>query len=192
MTTSLRRAAPDANANVRTKMAKSNAQPLGKRPSAAKGEPAVVSGWQTKPKDPTVKKFVATATKAVGDMVENYYKNLPNAPDTSPLIEKFGEKVGKALAVIGTAALAALPKANAPLKDAKGDNVASAPGVKQIGTASIRVRHQALIGPKILDYAQKMKPGVLHDLVEGLGRGVVKGPGAEYRIEAGVRNRLNR
>jgi hypothetical protein len=107
------------------------------------------------------------------------------APD-HPLLEKFGESLGMGLGVIVTEALAASKTWNAPVLNKKGQPVKSVEGAKRIGNHDIKKRHEEVVGPKITALVAKMKPGVVHDLLEGMGKGATAAPGTSYRMEAAV------
>ncbi len=108
---------------------------------------------------------------------------------THVMVEKFGEEVGHSLGVLVTEALKFLPSANAPLLDASGKPVQSIPGATRIGDHDILTRHQEIIGPKITAFVQKLSPGVVHDLLEGMGIGATKAPGDTYRQEVAQADR---
>lgn len=109
----------------------------------------------------------------------------------SPLLEKFGEHLGLALGVIVTEALSLSKEWNAPLKDASGRPVEHIEGADRVGGHDLRKRHQEVVGPKIEAVVEKLKPGIVHELLEGLARGASAAPGASYRIEAAVSDWLH-
>jgi hypothetical protein len=108
---------------------------------------------------------------------------------THVMVEKLGEEVGHSLGVLVTEALKVVPSANAPLLDASGKPVESIPGATRIGDHDILTRHQEIIGPKITAFVQKLSPGVVHDLLEGMGIGATQAPGDTYRQEVAEADR---
>lgn len=131
--------------------------------------------------------LTAAATHAVSQVLSS-----PEADSTHPLLEKFGEGLGLSLGVIVTEALALLPKWNKPVLDANGKPVEHLPGVDRVGQHDILARHQEVVGPKIAALVEKMEPGAVHDLLEGLGRGATRAPGASYRLEAAISDAFTR
>lgn len=109
-----------------------------------------------------------------------------------PLIEKFGEALGLGLGVLVTEALALVPSWNTPVLDASGKPTAHVEGADRIGAHDLLKRHQEVVGPKISALVEKLAPGVVHDLLEGLGKGATAAPGASYRLEAGLADTFNR
>ncbi len=103
-----------------------------------------------------------------------------------PLLQGFGEVVGTAIGVIVTEALALNPIWNAPLLDAQGQPVQRIEGADRIGDHRLRKRHQKVLGPKITAYVKTLPPGVVHDLLQGLGDGASKAPGKSYRLEVAI------
>jgi hypothetical protein len=122
-------------------------------------------------------------TKAANDAVATA---IAQQNPQHPLLQKFGKDLGVTLGVIVTEALAAKPSWNAPLKDGNGRPVQSIPGATRQGDYDIRKRHEEVIGPKINAKVQNMKPGAIHDLVQGLGQGATEAPGDSYRLEAKI------
>lgn len=109
-----------------------------------------------------------------------------------PLIEKFGEALGLGLGVLVTEALALVPSWNTPVLDATGKPTAHVEGADRIGHHDLLKRHQEVVGPKISALVEKLAPGVVHDLLEGLGKGATAAPGTSYRLEAGLADTFNR
>jgi hypothetical protein len=100
--------------------------------------------------------------------------------------EQGGHALGVALGVIVTEALAAVPSWNAPVVDEHGAQVAQVPGATRIGDHPILKRHEEDIGPKVTAAVEQMSPGVLHDLLAGVGVGATEAPGDSYRLEAHI------
>lgn len=130
-------------------------------------------------------KLTDAATKAATEAAVN------GGEFNSPLLEKFGEHVGLALGVIVTEALALSKSWNAPLMDASGRDVQSIEGAERIGEHDLRKRHQQVVGPKVAAIVEKLQPGVVHELLEGLARGASNAPGTSYRIEAKISDWLH-
>jgi hypothetical protein len=103
-----------------------------------------------------------------------------------PVLEKFGEALGKGLGILVTEALAVAPGWNAKVKDAQGRPVRHVEGADRIGNHDIRKRHEEVVGPKIAALVEKMPAGALHDLLDGLARGASEAPGDSYRLEAKI------
>jgi hypothetical protein len=131
------------------------------------------------------KKLAGKATAAVSAAIAE------KKPD-HPLLEKFGKELGVGLGVVVTEALAVSQSWNAPLKDANGKPVQSVPGATRIGDHDLRKRHQEVVGPQINALVAKMKPGAIHDLLEGLAKGATEAPGDSYRLEAAVSDFFNK
>mgnify|MGYP001500083044 CR=1 FL=1 len=108
-----------------------------------------------------------------------------------PLLEKFGEHVGLALGVIVTQALALSKEWNAPLTDTNGKPVEHIEGADRLGNHDLRKRHQEVVGPLVEKYVETLKPGIVHELLEGFARGASAAPGATYRLEAAVSDWLH-
>lgn len=102
---------------------------------------------------------------------------------------KVSEVAGFAAGVTVTVALRLSSKWNEPLV-VQGKPVDTIPGATRIGDHAIRRRHQEVVGPHITQRAQRMRPGALRDLVAGFGTGATTAPGATYRIEAKLEDRL--
>jgi hypothetical protein len=113
-------------------------------------------------------------------------KAIADKQPDHPMLEKFGESLGMGLGVIVTEALAVSKSWNAPVLTKKGTPVKSVEGAKRIGNHDIKKRHEEVVGPKIAALVAKMKPGAVHDLLEGLGKGATAAPGTSYRMEAAV------
>jgi hypothetical protein len=103
-----------------------------------------------------------------------------------PLLEKFGEGMGKFLGVVVTEALALVPSWNKPVLDKDGKPVQHVDGADRIGDHDILKRHQEVVGPKIEAYVKTLAPGLIHDLLDGLGKGASAAPGISYRLEADI------
>jgi hypothetical protein len=109
-----------------------------------------------------------------------------------PMLEGFGEALGKGLGVVVTEALALLPSWNKPVLDASGKPVQHVEGADRVGDHNILKRHQEVVGPQINALVAKMAPGAIHDLLEGLGKGATAAPGESYRLEAAVSDMLHK
>lgn len=48
------------------------------------------------------------------------------------------------------------------------------------------VRREEVVGPKIQELVEKLHPGAVHDLLEGLADGATEAPGATYRLDAKI------
>lgn len=131
--------------------------------------------------------LTAAATQAVTQVLSS-----PAASPTHPLLEKFGDALGLGLGVVVTEALALVPSWNKPVLDANGKPAEHLPGVDRVGQHDILTRHQEVVGPKIAALVEKMAPGAVHDLLDGLGRGATRAPGASYRLEAAVSDAFKR
>jgi hypothetical protein len=114
------------------------------------------------------------------------------APRAGGVAEQGGHAVGVALGVIVTEALAALPSWNQPVVDANGAQVEQVPGATRIGNHPIRKRHEEVVGPKIAAAVERMSPGVIRDLLEGVGIGATEAPGDSYRLEAHLADLIRR
>lgn len=101
-----------------------------------------------------------------------------------PFVEKFGQGVGLALGLMVTETLALSPSWNAALRDKAGKPVSHIAGADRMGNYDLRKRHQEVVGPQVAALVEKMKPGVVHDLLAALGRGATAAPGTGYRMEA--------
>jgi hypothetical protein len=110
----------------------------------------------------------------------------PQQQAKHPLLARFGEHLGLGLGVIVTEALALAPKWNKPIVDSSGKQVTSIPGADRIGNHALRERHQEVVGPKITAFVEKMKPGLVRDVLAGLGKGATEAPGASYRLESAI------
>lgn len=142
----------------------------------------------TPPSDATVKQAVTQlATAAVSQALLTPHEE----PSKHPLLEKFGKDLGLGLGVVVTEALALLPKWNAPVLDANGAPVAHVEGADRLGNHDILKRHQEVVGPQIAALVDKMEPGALRDLLDGLAKGASQAPGVSYRLEAMISDRLH-
>jgi hypothetical protein len=106
--------------------------------------------------------------------------------------EQGGHALGVALGVIVTEALAAIPSWNAPVLDDHGAQVEEVPGATRIGDHPILKRHEEVVGPKITAAVENMSPGVLHDLLTGVGVGATEAPGDSYRLEVHIADLIRR
>lgn len=131
------------------------------------------------------KKLGTMATHAAVSVIASH-QGEPKAAAKHPLLARFGERLGLALGVIVTEALALAPKWNKPVLDAQGRPAASIPGAERIGQHELLTRHQEVVGPKVTALVEKMAPGAIHDLLAGFGKGATEAPGASYRLEAAV------
>jgi hypothetical protein len=100
------------------------------------------------------------------------------------IAQQGGHALGVALGVIVTEALAAIPSWNTPVVDAKGAQVEQVPGAARIGDHPILKRHEEVVGPKVTAAVERIGPGVIHDLLAGVGIGATEAPGDSYRLEA--------
>lgn len=130
-------------------------------------------------------KLSTMATHAAVSVIASH-QGEPKQAAKHPLLARFGEKLGLALGVVVTEALALSPKWNKPVLDAKGQPVASIPGAERIGQHELLTRHQEVVGPKVTALVEKMAPGAIHDLLAGFGKGATTAPGASYRLEAAL------
>lgn len=148
-------------------------------------KPAIPSapGFEAAPQTAKEKLTAAATNAATEAAVQGDFQ--------SPLLEKFGEHLGLALGVIVTEALALSKDWNAPLEGPNGKPVEHVEGADRVGNHALRKRHQEVVGPKIEKLVETMKPGVIHELLEGLARGASAAPGTSYRIEAAVSDWLH-
>lgn len=166
-------------------------------PAAKTPAPVETNGWQAKtparavaqpatpPTDATVKQAVTQlATAAVSQA-------LIDQKPAHPMLEKFGKDLGLGLGVLVTEALALVPSWNTKVVDANGKPVASVEGAERIGNHDILKRHQEVVGPQIAALVDKMHPGALRDLLDGLAKGATAAPGTSYRLEAELSDRLH-
>lgn len=131
------------------------------------------------------KKLSTLATSAAVSVIASHQGPAKEA-SKHPLLERFGEKLGKGLGIIVTEALSVLPKWNKPVLDDQGKPVKSIPGADRVGKHDLLTRHQEVVGPKVTALVDKMAPGVIHDLLAGFGKGATEAPGASYRIESAI------
>jgi hypothetical protein len=103
-----------------------------------------------------------------------------------PVAERLGEAIGLGLGVVVTEGLRLVPGWNRPVVGSDGKPVACVPGAERRGDYAIRKRHEEVVGPAVTRHAEKMKPGILHDLVAGFGIGATQAPGASYRLDARI------
>lgn len=170
---------------------------VGTRPVAVppQSQSTSSSSGEVKQQAPVTPGFQAAPNTAKQQLTEAATKAATEAAVSgdfqSPLLEKFGEHLGLALGVIVTEALALSRDWNAPLKDPSGKPVEHVEGADRIGGHDLRKRHQEVVGPKIEAYVEKLKPGIVHELLEGLARGASAAPGTSYRIEAAVSDWLH-
>lgn len=106
--------------------------------------------------------------------------------------EQGGHALGVALGVIVTEALAAVPSWNTPVVDAHGQQVEQVPGATRLGDHPILKRHEEVVGPQIAAAVENMSPGVLHDLLTGVGIGATEAPGDSYRLEVHISDLIRR
>ncbi len=109
-----------------------------------------------------------------------------------PALRKLGHALGLGLGVAVTKSLRFVPGWNDRLVDAKGNEVKSIPGATKVGNHPLRKRYEEVVGPKIQDLVEKLKPGAVHDLLEGLADGATQAPGATYRLEARLSDSFER
>ena len=167
------------------------AQKKGKAAAAAPSDKT----WKPAPATRTSaarKAVSALATDAAVKVIASHEGPPKTITGKHPLLEKFGEKLGMGLGVIVTEALALVPSWNKPLLDKQGQPVASVPGAQRIGNHDLLKRHQEVVGPQVTALVEKMPAGVLHDLLEGLGKGATAAPGESYRLEAALSDRLHK
>jgi hypothetical protein len=134
----------------------------------------------------------ALATNAAVKVIASHEGPPRTVTGKHPLLEKFGEKLGMGLGVIVTEALALVPSWNQPVLDKQGKPVASVAGAQRIGNHDLLKRHQEVVGPQVTALVEKLPAGTLHDLLEGLGKGATAAPGASYRLEAAVSDRIHK
>jgi hypothetical protein len=126
------------------------------------------------------------ATKLTAAATEAAARAVHEGNPQHPLLEQFGEAMGKVLGVVVTEALALIPSWNKPVLDAAGKPVSHVDGADRIGDHDILKRHQEVVGPQIEAYVKTLAPGLIHDLLDGLGKGASAAPGISYRLEASV------
>lgn len=154
--------------------------------SAAKqAAPPKAKGWQAGGSEPR-KAVTRAATEAVMKAI------AAGKSKDHPMLEKFGKALGLGLGVLVTEALATQPKWNKPVLDAAGKPVKSVEGATRVGNHDILERHKEVVGPKIAALVSKLPDGALHDLLQGLGEGASQAPGASYRLEAKLADKLHR
>lgn len=130
------------------------------------------------------------ALRAVSRVIEEQRSSpATQRPDAA---EQGGHALGVALGVVVTEALAAVPSWNAPVVDAQGQQVEQVPGATRIGDYPILKRHEEVVGPQVTAAVDKMSPGVLHDLLAGVGVGATEAPGDSYRLEAHIADLIRR
>jgi hypothetical protein len=130
------------------------------------------------------------ATTAVATAVVEHTDARP--AHQHPALERFGAMMGLGLGVIVTEALVFSKEWKARLVDPQGREVEHIPGADKIGDFDLRKRHEQFVGPKITALVDKLPPGMIHDLVAGLGKGATDAPGASYRLEAGIAGMFKR
>lgn len=159
----------------------------------ADAPPPANKGWQAGPARPHLQ---ASRQALAGAATEAVVKAIVDAPSTPaakhPLVERFGEALGLGLGVIVTEALSLNPGWNTPVLDAQGKPVTEIEGAARIGNHDLLKRHQEVVGPKVTALVQQLPPGLVHDLVAGLGKGATAAPGTSYRLEAAVADALTR
>ncbi len=170
---------------------KANAAPRVSTPRAEKkaktAAPAQTSkAWKAEGSAAASKKKLSTmATHAAVSVIASHQGPAHEA-SKHPLLERFGQHLGLGLGVIVTEALSVLPKWNKPVLDAQGKPAASIPGAARVGNHDLLTRHQEVVGPKVTALVEKMRPGAIHDLLQGLGKGATEAPGASYRLESAI------
>jgi hypothetical protein len=178
-------------ANSTPKLTAARPQKKGKAAAAAPAEKT----WKPAPATRTTaarKAVSAMATDAAVKVIASHEGPPKTVTGKHPMLEKFGEKLGMGLGVIVTEALALVPSWNTPVLDKQGKPAASVPGAQRIGNHDLLKRHQEAVGPQVTALVEKMPAGALHDLLEGLGKGATAAPGASYRLEAAVSDRLHK
>lgn len=155
-------------------------------PASAEGSAAAPSASERAYGHADAKAVVTKAAiAAVSRVIEQ-----PHA--SAGIVEQGGHALGVALGVIVTEALAAIPSWNAPVVDEHGAQVAQVPGATRIGDHPILKRHEEVVGPKVTAAVAGMSPGVLHDLLAGVGVGATEAPGDSYRLEAHIADLIRR
>ena len=170
------------------------AKQAAKPPPAAAAPTAASKGWQPVSADAaksTPAALHAARKELTGHATTAVHQTIAEAPPSPvthkhPLLERFGETLGMGLGVIVTEALALVPSWNKPVLDPAGKPVTHVEGADRVGNHDIRKRHEELVGPKVTALVNTLHPGLLHDLLEGLGKGATEAPGASYRLEAAV------
>ena len=160
--------------------------PRAQKKSKPAATAATTQAW--KPEGATAasrKKLSTLATNAAVSVIASHQGPAKDA-SKHPLLARFGEKLGLALGVIVTEALAVLPKWNKPVLDGQGKPVASIPGATRVGNHDLLTRHQEVVGPKVNALVEKMPAGAIHDLLAGFGKGATEAPGASYRLESAL------
>ncbi len=153
--------------------------------TAAKAEKAWKPAGSAPPAAASRQRLSGLATEAVANTIAAHAGTPAAAvPSKHPMLEKFGEALGMGLGVIVTEALAAVPSWNKPVLDAQGKPVASVEGANRVGNHDILKRHQEVVGPQVTALVARLSPGMVHDLLEGLGKGATAAPGESYRLEA--------
>jgi hypothetical protein len=107
------------------------------------------------------------------------------------MLEKLGEALGLGLGVTVTEGLRLLPGWDKKVLDGQGKPVASVPGATRDGDYAIRKRHEEVVGPQLEAKAEKMRPGLMHDLIHGLAEGATAAPGVSYRLDAKIDHALH-
>lgn len=172
---------------------KANSKPKVAAPAAKKAAPKksaetkeASKAWGANTSVAASKKKLSTmATNAAVSVAANH-EGPPKEAAKHPMLARFGEHLGMGLGVIVTEALALVPKFNKPLLDGAGKPVTSIPGAERVGNHDILARHQEVIGPKVTAFVEKMKPGMIRDVLAGLGKGATEAPGASYRLESAI------
>jgi hypothetical protein len=68
--------------------------------------------------------------------------------------------------------------------DAQGKPAEHIAGADRLGQHALLKRHQEVVGPKVTALVQTLAPGMVRELLEGLGKGATEAPGASYRLES--------
>jgi hypothetical protein len=108
-----------------------------------------------------------------------------------PLLHQLGYGVGLGAGVLVTDLLALVPSWREPLLDEHGQPVQQIPGAERIGDHDLEKRHQEVVGPQIDAYGDTLQDGWWRDLVEGVGAGATRAPGATYEADAKIQDGLS-
>ncbi len=97
-----------------------------------------------------------------------------------PALAKLGESVGYAAGLTVTLALGLAPRNS----KVRGSSISSPVPVIPVAGRPVERRHDAVYGPEISSFAEKLSSPPLHDLVLGFGAGATVAPRAAYALEA--------
>ncbi|MFL5320705.1 MAG: hypothetical protein ACJ790_13675 [Myxococcaceae bacterium] len=148
--------------------------------SAPKPQPAVT---RSPAEDNAARaKLSSAATSAVAKVLAEHTD--PNTVHDHPVLRGLGHALGLGLGVAVTEALRLVPGWNDRLVDSSGKDVTEIPGAKKQGDHPLRKRYEEVVGPKIQALVNDMKPGAVHELLQGLASGATEAPGATYRLDA--------